>query len=275
MAKLVGLVQATLMILLSAVAAGQSPSGVPAKPAPRPLYTYRAEMVPMRDGVHLQTVIMVPLDARGPLPILLGRTPYGVPEKAYTEIAVGLTALAAAGYILVVQNIRGRFKSEDVFSHSEVVELEPGKGTIETRDAWDSIDWLVKNVPESNGRVGIYGVSYAGYTAAATLLDPHPALKAVSEQASPVDQWMNDDDHRYGALRLSYDFEYAVLEQADKNANTHFAFDVFDTYEWYLKLGPISNINAKYLHGSIPYWNDSVAHPNYDGFWHKEAWVNQ
>jgi putative CocE/NonD family hydrolase len=86
---------------------------------------------------------------------------------------------------------------------------------------------------------------------------------------------MNDDDHRYGALRLSYDFEYAVLEQADKNANTHFAFDVFDTYEWYLKLGPLANINAKYLHGTIPYWNDSVAHPNYDDFWRKEAWVNQ
>ena len=102
----------------------------------------------------------------------------------------------------------------------------------------------------------MYGVSYDGLTAALALLHPHPALKAISEQASPVDQWMNDDDHRYGALRESYAFEYAVLEQADKNKNTHFAFDTYDSYAWYLELGPLSNINAKYLHGTIPYWND-------------------
>ena len=86
---------------------------------------------------------------------------------------------------------------------------------------------------------------------------------------------MNDDDHRYGALRESYAFEYAVLEQADKNKNTHFDFDIYDAYSWYLALGPLSNINAKYLHGSIPPWNDIVAHPDYDAFWKKEAWVRQ
>ena len=98
--------------------------------------------------------------------------------------------------------------------------MQHGNGTIETRDGWDTIDWLVNNVPNNNGCVGIMGVSYSGYTAAATLLDPHPALKAVSEQAAgPVDEWMHDDDHRYGALRLSYDIEYAVLEENDKLAN--------------------------------------------------------
>src|SRR4029079_6567400 len=106
-------------------------------------------------------------------------------------------------------------------------------------------------------------------------LKPHPALKAISEQASPVDQWMNDDDHRFGALRESYTFEYAVMEQADKNKNTHFAFDIYDTYSWYLALGPLSNINAKHLHGKIPHWNDLVAHPDCDDFWKNEAWVNQ
>ena len=94
----------------------------------------------------------------------------------------------------------------------------------------------------------MFGVSYDGLTSAMTLLHPHPALKAISEQASPADQWMNDDDHRYGALRESYAFEYAVYEQADKNANTHFNFETYDTYSWYLDLGPLSNINAKYLH---------------------------
>ena len=155
------------------------------------------------------------------------------------------------------------------------MDLEDPKATNETTDAYDSIEWLLKNVPNNNGKVGMYGVSYDGLTTALTLLHPHPALKAISEQASPVDQWMNDDDHRYGALRESYDFEYAVMEQADKNKNTHFDFDVYDTYEWYLDLGPLSNINAKYLHGSIPYWNSSVDHPDYDEFWKKEAWVRQ
>jgi len=133
----------------------------------------------------------------------------------------------------------------------------------------------VKNVPDNNGKVGMFGVSYDGLTTALTLLHPHPALMAISEQASPVDQWMNDDDHRFGALRESYDFEYAVMEQADKNKNTHFDFETYDTYLWYLDLGPLSNINSKYLHGTIPYWNSSVEHPDYDDFWKKEAWVSQ
>jgi hypothetical protein len=123
--------------------------------------------------------------------------------------------------------------------------------------------------------VGIYGVSYDGLTAGLTLLHPHPALKAISEQASPVDQWMNDDMHRYGALRESYAFEYSVLEQADKNTNTHFDFNTYDTYEWYLNLGPLTQANANYLHGKLPFWNDMMAHPDYDQFWKQEAWVNQ
>ncbi len=112
-------------------------------------------------------------------------------------------------------------------------------------------------------------------TAGMTLLMPHPALKAISEQASPADQWMNDDNHRYGAARESYSFEYSVYEQADKFKNTHFEFDVYDAYDWYLKLGPLSNINAKYLHGTIPAWNSIVAHPNYDAENKREAWYTQ
>jgi hypothetical protein len=238
-------------------------------------FSLKEVMIPMRDGVHLQTAILTPLNQSAPLPILLERTPYGVPSNPPAPIPARWAELSRDGYIFVIQNLRGRFKSEGTFNLSSYVNLTDPKATNETTDAYDTIEWLVKNVPQNNGRAGIFGVSYDGLTAALTLLHPHPALKAISEQASPADEWMNDDDHHYGALRLSYDFEYAVLEQADKNANTHFAFDVFDTYEWYLKLGPISNINAKYLHDSIPYWNDSVAHPNYDEFWHKEAWVNQ
>ena len=239
-----------------------------------PPFRYQETMVPMRDGVRLQTVILTPTGRKGPLPILLQRTPYGVPEKAPETIPPGLQELADDGYVFVFQNLRGRFKSEGVFELSSRVDLTDPKAVNETTDAYDTVDWLVKNVP-SNGRVGIYGVSYLGLTAAMTLLRPHPALKAVSEQASPVDQWMNDDNHRFGALRLSYAFEYAVMEQSDKNKNTHFDFTVHDTYQWYLDAGPVKNLDDRYLHGSVPYWNLVVSHPDYDDFWKREAWIRQ
>jgi uncharacterized protein len=254
-------------LLLPASAQAQQPS--------TPIFQLTEVMVPVRDGVRLQTVILAPAGQAGPLPILFRRTPYGVPEKPPAELPPSMKELAQDGYIFVIQNLRGRFKSEGVFKLSSQVDLADSTATNETTDAYDSIEWLVKHVPNNNGKVGMYGVSYDGLTTALALLHPHPALKAISEQAAPVDQWMNDDDHRYGALRESYAFEYAVLEQADKFKNTHFAFEIYDTYSWYLTLGPISNINARYLHGSIPYWNDVVAHPDYDDFWRREAWVRQ
>ena len=268
-----GLILALLLAVssLSSLAQQSAPGQEPSKP----IFKFQEVMIPVRDGVRLQTVILTPMDRQGPLPILIRRTPYGVPDKAPTEMPVNLKELAQDGYIFVIQNVRGRFKSEGVFNLSCWVDLSDPKATNETTDAYDSIEWLVKNVPDNNGKVGMYGVSYVGFTAAITLLHPHPALRAVSEQASPADQWMNDDAHRYGALRESYDFEYAVLEQADKTKNTHFDFETYDTYQWYLDLGPLSNINAKYLHGSISSWNSSVDHPDYDEFWKKEAWVNQ
>ncbi|HET9305312.1 MAG TPA: CocE/NonD family hydrolase [Candidatus Sulfotelmatobacter sp.] len=260
-----------LSVLLAISAAAQQQL----EPAPKPVFKLQEVMIPVRDGVHLQTAILTPLDQKGPLPILFRRTPYGVPEKAPDQMPSTLKELAQDGYVFVIQNLRGRFKSEGVFNLSSWVDLTDPKATNETTDAYDSIEWLVKNIPNNNGKVGMFGVSYDGLTTALTLLRPHPALKAISEQASPVDQWMNDDDHRFGALRESYDFEYAVMEQADKNKNTHFEFETYDTYEWYLDLGPLSNINAKYLHGSIPYWNSTIDHPDYDEFWKKEAWVRQ
>jgi uncharacterized protein len=239
------------------------------------VFNYQQVMVPVRDGVHLQTVILTPVNQSGPLPILFRRTPYGVPAHAPDSMPDNLKELAKDGYIFVIQNLRGRFQSEGVFNLSSRVDLKDPKATNEATDAYDSIDWLLKNVPNNNGKVGMYGVSYDGLTTGLALLLPHPALKAASEQASPVDQWMNDDDHRYGALRESYDFEYAVMEQASKTANTNYKFDIYDSYEWYLDLGPLTNINTRYLHGTIPYWDSTMAHPNYDEFWQKEAWVNQ
>ena len=245
------------------------------EPPAQPAFHLQEVMIPVRDGVHLQTVILTPVDQHGPLPILFTRTPYGVPDKVPAQIPFYMQQLARDGYIFVFQNLRGRFKSEGVFNLSSAVDLNDPKAVNETTDAYDSIDWLIKNVPNNNGKVGMYGISYPGLTTAMALLHPHPALKAVSEQASPVDQWMNDDMHRFGALRESYAVEYSVLEQADKNKNTNFDFGTYDTYSWYLNLGPLSNIDARYLHGKIPFWNSIVAHPNYDEFWKREAWVNQ
>jgi putative CocE/NonD family hydrolase len=245
------------------------------QPAAPPVFTFQEVMVPVRDGVHLQTVILAPANQTGPLPILFRRTPYGVPDAAPTTIPPTLKELMQDGYIFVIQNLRGRFKSEGTFKLTSQVDLSDSTATNETTDAYDSIDWLVQHVPNTNGKVGMFGVSYDGMTTAMALLHPHPALAAMSEQASPADEWMNDDDHRYGALRLSYAFEYAVLEESDKNKNTHFDFDQYDTYSWYLSLGALSNINARFLHGTIPYWNAMVAHPDYDDYWKREAWVRQ
>src|SRR2546427_2920731 len=188
-------------------------------------------MIPVRDGVHLQTVILTPTDKTGPLPILFRRTPYGVPDGPLAMVPASIKELARDGYIFVIQNLRGRFKSEGVFKLTSQVNLADSTSTNETTDAYDSIDWLVKHVP-NNGNVRMFGVSYCGLTHALALLHPHPALKAMSEQAPPVDHWLNDDMHPYGALRDSYAFEYSVLEQADKNKNTNFAFETYDTYAW-------------------------------------------
>ena len=135
----------------------------------KPLFTIQQVMIPVRDGVHLQTVIIAPADQKAPLPILFRRTPYGVPDKVTGHMPVSWVELAKDGYIFVIQNLRGRFKSEGNFELSSQVDLTNPKSTNETTDAYDSIDWLLKNVPNNNGKVGMYGVSYDGLTTALTL----------------------------------------------------------------------------------------------------------
>ena len=173
----------SLILLLVTISAGaqQTSTQTPSKP----VFTLQEVMIPVRDGVHLQTAILTPVGQQGPLPILFRRTPYGVPEKPPEQMPSSMKELAQDGYIFVIQNLRGRFKSEGVFNLSSWVDPNDPKATNETTDAYDSIEWLVKNVPNNNGKVGMYGVSYDGLTTALTLLHPHPALKAISEQASP------------------------------------------------------------------------------------------
>src|SRR5215469_10409300 len=162
-------------------------------PAVQPQYaqehfTRQEVMIPVRDGVHLQTVIFTPKHQTSALPILLLRTPYGVPEHEKALDSGRYDDLIADGYIFVTQNIRGRFKSEGQFVMQRPVRDKGNpKSVDEGTDAYDTIDWLVKNVPNNNGRVGMWGISYPGWLVTQALLDPHPALKAASEQASPDD----------------------------------------------------------------------------------------
>ncbi|MBK9316367.1 MAG: CocE/NonD family hydrolase [Acidobacteria bacterium] len=232
-------------------------------------------MIPMRDGVRLNTNIFLPKNIGERLPMILERTPYQVPESSRPFAEGKFKALAADGYIFVFQDIRGRYKSEGQFvmQRAPVSLLSDGKDpkiVDEVTDAYDTVEWLVRNVPNNNGRVGITGISYPGWTAAMATLDPHPALKASSPQASPADMYLGDDFHHNGAFRLSYGFEYATMMETNKESY-RFSFDKYDTFEWYLKLGALSNVNEKYLHGKIPTWNDFVEHPNYDEFWQKQA----
>ncbi len=237
-------------------------------------FTQTDVMIPMRDGLKMQTVIFAPVGAKAALPILLNRTPYGIPENASTLTAKGspYAPLVADGYIFVFQNLRGRFKSEGSFVMQRSLTTESGpKAVDESTDAYDTIDWLVKNVPRNNGRVGIWGISYGGWTTVMALHNPHPALKAASEQASPADMFLGDDFHHNGAFRLSYGLEYSARVESLKESNSRFAFDKADTYEWYLKLGPLSNVNKLYFHGNIEAWNAFVDHPARDAYWKGQA----
>ena len=266
----------TLLLLAAVIATNMGARAMAQAPPIEPQYqrkqfTQREVMIPMRDGVKLQTVIFTPNQSSGPLPMLLKRTPYGVTEVEEDLGKGEFDDLIADGYVFVVQNIRGRFKSEGTFVMQRPVRDRQVANSIdETTDAYDTVDWLVKNVPNNNGRVGIYGVSYPGWLVTQALLEPHPALKAASEQASPDDMFINDDFHHNGAFRLSYGFEYAALLESSKEENTHFAFDQYDTYSWYLSLGALSNANERYFHGKLPTWNDFVENPNH-GFWQQHA----
>ncbi|MEP6724990.1 MAG: CocE/NonD family hydrolase [Bacteroidota bacterium] len=232
----------------------------------------RAEiLIPMRDGVKLNTVIFTPKDQSGPLPFLLSRTPYGVSDNSSPEKTGYVKDMAEEGYIFVYQDIRGRYKSEGKFEMQRFNrDKKDPKAIDESTDTYDTFEWLLANFKNNNGKAGMYGISYDGWTTVMGAMDPHPALVAVSEQATPADMFLGDDFHHNGAFRLSYGFEYAFMEEASKT-DSLFPFGTYDTYDWYLKLGPLSNVNKKYFHNKIPSWNDYAAHPNYDQFWQKQG----
>ena len=179
-----------------------------------------------------------------------------------------------------MQDIRGRFKSEGQFVMLRQPRDPKDKKAIdESTDTYDTIEWLLKNVPNNNGRVGMAGTSYGGWLTVMGMLDPHPALKAAVPAASPADMWIGDDFHHNGAFRLSYGFEYAYMMESSREITDRTqVIDRFDAYDWYLNLGPLSNVDEKYLHHKLPTWNDFMNHPDYDAFWKRQGfapWLNR
>src|SRR5260370_4411322 len=232
-------------------------------------------MIPMRDGIRLHTEIYVPKKSADRLPFLITRTPYGqsLDKDGMNRALESYADLAQDGYIFVFQDIRGRYKSDGQFVMlRKPRDKRDPKAIDESTDAYDTVEWLLKNVPNNNGRAGQLGVSYPRWLTSMAMIDPHPALKAVSEQASPADMYLGDDFHHNGAFRLSYGLEYSTRMETTKEQFA-FDFDRFHTFDWYLRLGPLPNFNKQYLHGKTPTWNDFVEHPNYDEFWKRQGVV--
>jgi len=224
-------------------------------------------MIPMRDGVKLHAQIWRPANAKGPLPFLMQRSPYGFGlEQAKQLLDREFKELAAEGFIFVLQDIRGRFGSE-----GEFVMLRPSANGAtridESTDTYDSINWLTKSISGNNGKVGVFGISYGGWTAAMAAIKPHPALAALSVQAAPEDMFIGDDFFHNGAFRLDYGWEYAAALETDGRFVKPFNFGADDPYGWFLKQTSLAELDQNNVGHKLPSWQNFVDHPKYDAFW--------
>src|SRR5438477_2685844 len=261
-------------ILVSAIVFFFGTSTVIAQTDSIAAYKLTTAMIPMRDGIKLFTSILTPIGAKTAVPILIQRTPYGatVPDNFNPINVPYLADMAKEGYIFVIQDIRGKYKSEGSMQiHQPLIHASQKGGVDESTDTWDTIDWLIKNAENNNGKAGIFGISYPGWLTLVGAVDPHPALKAASEQACMGDLFLGDDFHHNGAFRLSYGMEYTYEVEFDKTTDSDFPFPQFDLFDWYLKLGSLKNVNDKYFRNKIPTWNHFVQHPDYDSFWQKNS----
>ena len=272
------------LAFLAAVAIAQTPPMTPDIPPkfepPRTNYDYvkRVEMVPMRDGVKLYTVIVIPKGAKH-APILLTRTPYNAAKRAQRnesphmldELPDGDAFFVQAGYIRVFQDVRGKYGSEGehVMTPPPTGPLNPN-GPNDTKDAWDTIDWLVKHVPESNGRVGMLGSSYEGFTVVMALLDPHPALKVAAPESPMVDGWMGDDWFHYGAFR-QMNLDYFTDQTTAKDSGESIPREGLDDYSNFLNLGSAGDFARYGGLDQLPFWRKVHEHPAYDAFWQGQA----
>lgn len=239
-------------------------------------FTKREELVPMRDGVHLFTVIYEPKDTSTPAPILMNRTPYGVGPYGAEEFKTTLgpsKLFSDKHYVFVHQDVRGRCMSEGTFVNMTPHRPNKADRSVidESSDTYDTIEWLLKNVPNHNGRVGMWGISYPGFYAAAGMIDAHPALKAVSPQA-PIADWWFDDFHHHGAFFIAHAFNFLVSfgqprPEPTTERGPKFDHHTKDGYQFFLDLGPLSRAEELYMRGNVAFWRDLAEHPNYDDFW--------
>src|SRR5665213_35809 len=274
-------------ILLASPAAAQTstlPSETPAHFTPATSsfdYVRRDVMIPMRDGVRLHTVILVPKGARR-APILLTRTPYdATATTTYANSAHlapnlagydnALDVIIPGGYIRVVQDIRGKYGSEGdyVMNRPLIGPLNPTK-VDESTDTYDTIDWLIKNIPETNGNVGILGISYDGFEPLMALVNPHPALKVSVPMNPMVDGWMGDDWFHNGAFR-EQNMPYILEQEATRDNSVKWWTDHFDDYDVYLDGGSAGDLGKAHGLEQVGFWNKILAHPSYDSWWSQQA----
>lgn len=238
-------------------------------------YDRKEVMIPMRDGVRLHAIILRPTDTNEPLPLLMQRTPYGVDESTSDSINARYTELAESGYIFVMADIRGRFGSEGQFMMNRPIVggHDPSSTDLskidESTDTYDTVAWLIKNVANNNGRVGVIGISYPGFLAIEAGIDPHPAVKAISPQAPMTNLWIGDDFFHNGALRQTYGYDYAIgLETSKENA---FSKIDKDAYDYFLEAGSFEGATKKSGAGKLPTWQAFFEHPSYDAYWQARA----
>jgi uncharacterized protein len=243
-------------------------------------YARQEAMIPMRDGVKLHAMILRPIhiDVGEKLPFLMARTPYGVAGFDSERVNNEMPELAASGYIFVYEDIRGRYGSEGRFVMNRPVISRPGNsdgvrngrdGVDETTDAYDTVDWLVKNVPGNNGRVGVFGTSYDGFLAVMAGIDAHPAVKAISPQAPMTDVWMGDDFFHNGAFRETYGFDYVQQMEAQK---TDVRVDLHqDIYDFFLEHGNFAGAAATAGMAVLPTAHAFLTQPEYTKFWQDMA----
>jgi putative CocE/NonD family hydrolase len=272
---------AFLAIALFLAASTARPQAAPKPDAPefdvKEHYTKYEVRIPMRDGVRLFTAVYVPKDSSRPYPFLINRTPYSISPYGVDQYRTQLGPspdFDKAGYIFVMQDVRGRFMSEGKF-----IEMRPHidvkKSTTDVDDSsdlYDTIDWLLKNIPNNNGKAGIWGISYPGFFTSASMIDTHPALKAASPQAPMTDLFRGDDAYHGGAFMLAANFGFYAFFRPQANpelpakVTVPFNFGTPDGYEFFLKAGTLENL-GKLLGGQEDLWLDQIHHDTYDDYW--------
>jgi len=263
---------------LGAPALAQRDGGQPDSLYTREHYSKAEYMVPMRDGVKLYTIVYTPKDTSVAVPIMLLRTPYSIPPYGLTDYKRVLgpsPEFDRDGYIFAFQDARGKFRSEGTFRvmNPYKPEKRSAKDVDESSDNYDTIEWLLKNVPHNNGRVGQWGISYPGWQTVMGMIAAHPALKASSPQSSPSDMFVGDDFHHNGAFRFQYTFNWLSGNARPRGATPTterprgFDYGTNSGYDFFLNTGTVTRINELYFHDQVPTWNDFLNHPNYDAYW--------